>query len=167
MLLFIKKTTFATINKSAGRKYLNYFKRNILQNFIPYFFMEIIGKLIQKLPLQSGISKTGNSWQKQEFVIETLEQYPRKVCANLWGDKTAVLEAMNIDDKVVMTFDLESREFNGKWYTDVKAWKLEPVAANPQAAQTTATSPTAAPANEQPQDFETFTDDGAGDDLPF
>ena len=131
--------------------------------------MEIIGKLIQKLPLQSGISKTGNNWQKQEFVIETLEQYPRKICANLWGDRTAVLESLNIDDKVVMSFDLESREFNGKWYTDVKAWKLDPATANPQqlSPQAQSADPTSAPASDLPQDFETFTDEGGGDDLPF
>jgi len=129
--------------------------------------MEIIGKLIQKLPMQSGISKTGNSWQKQEFVIETLEQFPRKICANLWGEKTAVLETLSIDDKVVMSFDLESREFNGKWYTDIKAYKLEPISSNPQAPQTAQPTPTSAPANELPQEFETFTDEGGGDDLPF
>jgi len=129
--------------------------------------MEIIGKLIQKLPMQSGISKTGNSWQKQEFVIETMEQYPRKICANLWGEKTAALETLNIDNKVVMSFDLESREFNGKWYTDVKAWKLEPVSANPQAAQTAPVTSATIPTNELPQEFDTFTDEGVGDDLPF
>jgi len=129
--------------------------------------MEIIGKLIQKMPMQSGISKTGNSWQKQEFVIETLEQFPRKICANLWGERTAVLETLAIDDKVVMNFDLESREFNGKWYTDVKAYKLEPVITNPQATQTAQTTPIVAPANELPQEFETFADEGVGDDLPF
>jgi hypothetical protein len=128
--------------------------------------MEIIGKLILKMSMQSGISKTGNSWQKQEFVIETLEQFPRKICANLWGERTAVLETLTIDDKVVMSFDLESREFNGKWYTDVKAYKLEPVTTNPQALQTMQTTQTA-PANELPQEFETFTDEEAGDDLPF
>jgi hypothetical protein len=149
--------------------YLNYFNNNILRNYTFIFFMEIIGKLIQKLPMQSGISKTGNSWQKQEFVIETMEQYHRKICANLWGDKTAGLETLNIDDKVVMSFDLESREFQGKWYTDVKAWKVEPVAANPQqpTSQAQTSDPTAAPANELPQEFDTFTDEGGGDDLPF
>jgi hypothetical protein len=132
--------------------------------------MEITGKLIQKMPMQSGISKTGNSWQKQEFVIETMEQYPRKICANLWGDKTAVLETLNIDDKIVMSFDLESREFNGRWYTDVKAWKVDPVSANPQTPQATQnqqTAPTAESSTELPQEFETFTDEGMGDDLPF
>jgi len=134
--------------------------------------MEIIGKLIQRLPLQSGISKTGNSWQKQEFVIETLEQFPRKICANLWGERTAVLETLNIGDKLVMSFDLESREFNGKWYTDVKAYKVDPVAANPQTPPQTqptasAAAPAVAPANELPEEFETFTEEGVGDDLPF
>ena len=129
-----------------------------------------IGKLIQKLPLQSGISKTGNSWQKQEFVIETMEQFPRKICANLWGEKTAVLETLNIDDKIVMSFDLESREFNGKWYTDVKAWKVEAVSATPQATQTRQTAQpetNIAPASDLPQEFESFTDEGISDDLPF
>jgi hypothetical protein len=130
--------------------------------------MEIIGKLIQKMPMQSGISKTGNSWQKQEFVIETLEQYPRKICANLWGERTAVLETLNIDDKIVMSFDLESREFNGRWYTDVKASKIEPVGSNPQQAQsTTATAPAVASANALPQEFDTVADEGMSDDLPF
>lgn len=134
--------------------------------------MELIGKLIMKLPMQSGIGKTGNSWQKQEFVIETLEQYPKKICANLWGDKTAVLESLNIDDKVVMSFDVESREFNGKWYTDVKAFKLDPVGvgAQPTTSRLNPTAPSApaqAPASELPQEFDTFVDNGEGDDLPF
>jgi hypothetical protein len=130
--------------------------------------MEIIGKLIQKMPMQSGISKTGNSWQKQEFVIETLEQYPRKICANLWGERTAVLETLNIDDKIVMSFDLESREFNGKWYTDVKASKIEPVTTNSQPIQQTVSTASAAmPVNELPEEFETYTAEDMGDDLPF
>jgi len=128
--------------------------------------MEIIGKLILKMPMQSGISKTGNSWQKQEFVMETLEQFPRKICANLWGERTAVLETLNIDDKVVMSFDLESREFNGKWYTDVKAYKLEQVTTNSQTPQA-APAPISPAANELPQEFETFTEEREGDDLPF
>ena len=87
--------------------------------------MEIIGKLLQKLPLQAGIGRTGNSWQKQEFVIETIEQYPKKVCANLWGDKLDMLDTVNIGDTVKVSFSIESREFNGKWYTDVRPFRFE------------------------------------------
>ncbi len=134
--------------------------------------MEIIGKLLQKLPLQSGIGRTGNSWQKQEFVIETMEQYPKKVCANLWGDKLDMLDTVNIGDTVKVSFSIESREFNGKWYTDVKAWKIEPATENPMqpAAPAYQQAPAApAPADTLPpmasDDLDTFTD--TGDDLPF
>ncbi len=94
--------------------------------------MEITGKLIQKLPVQSGVSNSGNNWSKAEFVIETVEQYPKKVCSNLWGDRAKALDQFNIGDLITVSFDLESREYNGRWYTDVKAWKVE--AATPAAA---------------------------------
>lgn len=132
--------------------------------------MEIIGKLLQKLPLQSGIGRTGNSWQKQEFVVETIEQYPKKVCANLWGDKVDMLDTVNIGDTVKVSFSLESREFNGKWYTDVKAWKIElstDVSVQPVAAPMTAPMAVSAPAAMPTVDQDTFTDTAVSDDLPF
>lgn len=135
--------------------------------------MEIIGKLLQKLPLQSGIGRTGNSWQKQEFVVETIEQYPKKVCANLWGDKLDMLDKVNVGDTVKVSFSLESREYNGKWYTDVKAWNIEvatDVPAQPIPAQHTATAaPTmpSAPAEMPAPAEDTFTDNAISDDLPF
>jgi len=94
--------------------------------------MEITGKLIQKLPVQSGVSSSGNNWSKAEFVIETIEQYPKKVCANLWGDRARALDQFQEGSLITVSFDLESREFNGRWYTDVRAWKVEP--ATPAAA---------------------------------
>lgn len=93
--------------------------------------MEITGKLIQKLPVQSGVSSSGNNWSKAEFVIETVEQYPKKVCSNLWGDRAKALDQFQLGDLITVSFDLESREYNGRWYTDVKAWKVE--AATPAA----------------------------------
>ena len=86
--------------------------------------MEIKGRIIHVLPLQEGVSKAGNPWKKQEYVLETEEQYPRKVCFNLFGDKVDQYPAA-IGEDVVVSFDLESREFNGRWYTDVRAWKIE------------------------------------------
>ena len=93
--------------------------------------MEITGKLIQKLPVQSGVSTSGNNWSKAEFVIETVEQYPKKVCANLWGDRAKALDQFQIGSLITVSFDLESREYNGRWYTDVKAWRVD--AATPSA----------------------------------
>jgi hypothetical protein len=85
--------------------------------------MEISGKIIQLLPEQSGAGKNGQ-WRKREYVIETQDQYPKKVCFNMWGEKIDQ-NPVNVGDSVKVLFDLESREFNGKWYTDVKAWKIE------------------------------------------
>lgn len=146
--------------------------------------LEITGKLIQKLPMQSGTSaSTGKSWQKQQFVIETVEQYPRKICAMLWGDKADMLNQYNIGDMMKVSFDVESREYQGRWYTDVKAWKIEhaseampgipePMAYNPAGTppHTAYVAPTTEPAG-MPVDFptsdDTFTDSGMTDDLPF
>lgn len=85
--------------------------------------MEIEGKIIQINPLQSGEGKNG-TWKKQEFIIETKSQYPKKVCIVAWGDKIDQFNLQqNVDVKV--SIDIESREFNGRWYTDVRAWKVE------------------------------------------
>ena len=71
--------------------------------------MEIKGRIIHVLPLQEGVSKAGNPWKKQEYVFgDKVDQYPAA-----------------IGEDVVVSFDLESREFNGRWYTDVRAWKIE------------------------------------------
>jgi hypothetical protein len=87
--------------------------------------MDIKGKIIELLPEQNGEGKNGK-WRKREYVIEIPGQYPRKVCFNLWGDKIDQFP-MKAGDEVSVSFDLESRDFNGKWYTDVKAWKVEPL----------------------------------------
>lgn len=85
--------------------------------------MELIGKIIKVLPLQSGTGKNG-TWKKQDYVIETTGQVSRKVCFNIWGDKIDQYKLAEGND-VKVSFDLESREYNGKWYTDVKAWKVD------------------------------------------
>src|SRR5690606_40324971 len=85
--------------------------------------MEVKGKVIQLLPMQSGMGKKG-PWKKQEFIIETQSQYPKKICLSAWGDKVDQFN-LAVDDVVNVTVDLESREYNGRWYTEARAWKLE------------------------------------------
>ena len=85
--------------------------------------MEIIGKLVQVLPLQTGTSKNGE-WKKQDIIIETPGQYPKKVCIAIWGDRINPAQ-LQTGNQLKISFDVESREFNGRWYTDVKAWKIE------------------------------------------
>lgn len=84
--------------------------------------MEIAGKIIRLLPLQSGTGKNG-IWKKQEFILETAAQVPRKICFSLWGDKIDQFNLKEGEDAEV-SFDLESREFNGRWYTEAKGWKV-------------------------------------------
>ena len=84
--------------------------------------MEINGKIIELLPVKSGESANG-TWRKQEYILETEGQYPKKVCFMAWGDKIDEF-GIKQGDNLVVSVDLESREFNGRWYTDVKAWKV-------------------------------------------
>jgi hypothetical protein len=90
--------------------------------------MEIKGKIIEVLPEKSGQSENGE-WRKQEYVLETDAQYPKKVCFMAWGDK---VNQFNIkkDENVEVSIDVESREYNGRWYTDVKAWKVSRIGAD-------------------------------------
>ncbi len=85
--------------------------------------MELTGKIIQVLPKQTGEGKNG-TWEKQEYIIETQTQYPKKVCFNLWGAKISQLNIQE-GEFISIGIDLESREYNGRWYTDVRAWKVD------------------------------------------
>ena len=87
--------------------------------------MEIQGKVIQILPQQSGVGRNGNPWAVQPFVIETLEQYPKKVHIELFGADRINNNPFSVDEVVKVQFDIESREFNGRWYTSLRAWKVE------------------------------------------
>lgn len=87
--------------------------------------LEITAKLIKLFPAQTGVGKNGN-WTKRDFLVETIETYPKKVCLNAWNEKAIELERFAIGDIYKISFNIESREFNERWYTDVRAWKIEP-----------------------------------------
>ena len=89
--------------------------------------MEISGKIIVVLPLQQGISKNGNPWQKQEYVLETHDQYPKKVCFQLFGEDRIHQAAIQPGEELTVSFDIDSREYQGRWYTSINAWKVERV----------------------------------------
>ena len=92
--------------------------------------LELEGRIARKLPVQQGTSARG-AWAKQDFIFEYQEgNYPSQVCMNVWGeDKVKELERYHVGDKVKISFNLSSREYNGRWYTDVRAWRIEPAAA--------------------------------------
>jgi hypothetical protein len=94
--------------------------------------MQLTAKLIQLLPLQTGSGKNGQ-WKKQDIIVETEGQYPKKVCISIWGDKIDE-KNLQVGNQLKIDFDVESREFNGRWYTDVKAWKVEPMGSGGQSS---------------------------------
>jgi hypothetical protein len=109
--------------------------------------MEVEGKIILALPEQSGVSRAGNNWKKREYVLETHETYPKKVHFVLFGDR-ADQYPLNVGDEVRVSFDVNSREFNGRWYTSIDAWKVEPATAPAQGGYAAPAAPAygAAPA---------------------
>jgi len=126
--------------------------------------LEITGKLIKTLTVQSGTNARG-TWSKQEFILETLEQYPRKVCISAWGERVNELSALQENDILKVTFNLESREYNERWYTDVRAWRIEK-----QVAAGAVASPAAAantPPPPLPPEETSFINQQEVDDLPF
>jgi hypothetical protein len=85
--------------------------------------MQLTARLVQLLPLQTGTGKNGQ-WKKQDIIVETDATYPKKICVSVWGDKIDA-SGLQPGNLLKIDFDVESREFNGRWYTDVKAWKIE------------------------------------------
>ncbi|MCD8394752.1 MAG: DUF3127 domain-containing protein [Bacteroidales bacterium] len=136
--------------------------------------MEITGKIILALPEASGTSKAGNPWKKREYVLETQENYPRKVFFDFFGER-ADQYPLNVGETVKLSFDIESREYQGRWFTSIRGWKAEKVDANAAAAAAApaqaapAVAPAqggyAAPASQTPPP--SLSPQAGEDDLPF
>jgi hypothetical protein len=124
--------------------------------------LDITGKIIKVMPEQSGAGKKG-TWVKQEFVIETAEQYPKKICCSAWGDKVETLRGFSEGDVVKVSFNLESREYNEKWYTDIRAWKIEPMGSGSASAD----SGTQKSKPAKKDDVDPFNNIEGEEDLPF
>jgi hypothetical protein len=89
--------------------------------------MQLTAKILTLLPLQTGNGKNGD-WKKQDFILETGDTYPKKICISVWGDKINS-QVLVVGNELKIDFDVESREYNGRWYTDVKAWRIELISA--------------------------------------
>jgi hypothetical protein len=120
--------------------------------------MEIIGKVAQLLPLVTGQGRNGE-WRKQEFVLEIAEgQFPKKICFSLWGDKIDQA-GLRVGENAKVFFDLESREYNGRWFTEAKAWRVEKQGAAAPVQTSSPQMPSDPPAS--------FNAAPVEDDLPF
>lgn len=132
--------------------------------------MELIGKLERVLDPETGQGKNG-PWKKQLFVVETLGNFPKKVAFQVWGDKADGLANFRTGDIVKVYFDPESREFNGKFYTDLRAWRID---AENGASNSGYTNSAPSPQNTHVDQIPSYQNDdfnassqGMDDDLPF
>ena len=138
--------------------------------------LQINGRVIEVLDEQSGEGRNG-PWRKREFILETEGNYPKKICIVQWGDE---IDQSNVveGEQITAHIDIQSREYNGRWYTDVKAWRIqrEGAAAGAGAAGSGAAGPGAPGEGAAGQGAGSETAGGASpsdydpdedDDLPF
>lgn len=127
--------------------------------------MELTGKIIAVMEARGGVSaRTGNSWKTQEYVLEVPGQYPKRCVFNVFGEDRINQFNIQNGDELTIQFDIDAREYNGRWYNDVRAYNVirgqQPVAgAFVAAAPSAATSPF--PPAQEP------ASEGSSDDLPF
>ena len=135
--------------------------------------MEITGKVVRLGGLTEGTSAKG-PWRKQDLIIETDEQYPKTVCLTCWTNQINEIQNMVPGQLIKAQIDISSREFNGKWYTDVRVWRFDPITAQAPAQPVTQqpvtqavhqTPPPTVPTG-GPEDY-FGSDSSNGDDLPF
>ena len=135
--------------------------------------MELTGKIIAILPAQGGVSqRTGNPWKSQDYVIETQEIYPKKCCFSVFGDEKIQQMNIQLGETLTVSLDINANEYQGKWYNQVRAWKVERMA---QAQQTNAAQgcqpyyPNQQPAQAPPQPQAPMQQPAAAEEqsLPF
>ena len=115
--------------------------------------LSIKGKLSSKLSIESGTSKAGKEWKKQSFIVDTGAQYNPEICFQLFGEeKIDILTNYNEGDEVEVAFNLSSREYNGRYFHNVDAWRIEQI------------TPRDTSENENIPSFENNNEE---DDLPF
>ena len=124
--------------------------------------LTISGRIDSVLPLQQGESKAGKSWQKQEYILDTGGQYPKKVCFSLFGESITKFP-LQVGQDVAVSIDIESREWNSKWYTEVRAWNVTYSEQQPQLQAQPAPQPPVV----QPSPTQLQPAPKAADELPF
>ncbi|MEE1309836.1 MAG: DUF3127 domain-containing protein [Bacteroidaceae bacterium] len=127
--------------------------------------MELTGKIITEFNERGGVSnRTGNEWKAKSFVLEVPGEYPRKLVFDVFGSDR--LQAFNIQvgETLTVHFDIDAHEYNGRWFNDIRAFRIDRPQAAPQAAPQFE-----APVQAQaaPIDTTPFEAPSATDDLPF
>ena len=123
--------------------------------------MELAGRVIAVLEPKGGTSRNGNEWKVQEYVIETHDQYPRRMCFDVFGDDKIKQFNIQVGEELNVSFDIDAREWQGRWFNSIRAWKVERVSAGAPMAPGAPVPPPAPSATPE------FTLGDAKDDLPF
>lgn len=141
--------------------------------------MELEARLIMELPEEGGTSRNGNQWRKKSWVFETFGQYPRKAKVDAMNAQIDNLaRVLEVGKTYTISIDPDSREFNGRWYTDLRIWQARESQGNGQGApaqqEANPFGAPAAPAFPGANAAPTFSGDAAAafpsdaaDDLPF
>ena len=138
--------------------------------------MEITGKIIAVLPAQGGVSqRTGNQWKSQDYVIETHDQYPKKCCFRVFGEEKINQFNIQLGEEMTVSFDIDSHEYQGRWFNDVRAWAVNRNIQAPGAVPGAGVAPAApipgvapaAPAEAPFPPQQPAAEGGSADDLPF
>lgn len=129
--------------------------------------MELQGRVIAVLESREGTSARG-PWKSQEYVIETHDQYPRKMVFNIFGADRIDQFAIKAGEEIIVSFDIDAHEYNGRWFNNIRAWNIQRVdAAAAQAASVPPAAAPQAPAGGSQEPFPPAASDSAADDLPF
>lgn len=140
--------------------------------------MDLQGKIIAVLPERGGVSnRTGQEWKAQSFVLETHESYPHKMVFDVFGSDRLARFNIQVGQEVMVSFDIDAHEYQGRWYNSIRAYDVrlvDPntvgmVGAQPGAPAAAAPTATAAPTQPNPAPFppQQPSADGGADDLPF
>ena len=134
--------------------------------------MDLTGKIIAVLQARSGVSqRTGNSWMTQEYVMEIPGQYPRHMVFNIFGEDRIKQFNIQVGEDVTVSFDIDAREYNGRWFNDIRAYNVvrgaapvaTPAQGAPFASQAATQQDAASPFPPAPE----TVGEGSADDLPF
>lgn len=124
--------------------------------------MELQGKVIAVLPERSGVSARGE-WKTQDYVIETHDQYPRKMVFNVFGADRIAQFAIKAGEEITVSFDIDAHEYKGRWFNSIRAWNIQRV----DAAASQAASPVPAADAQAPFPPAAQSEEESADDLPF
>ena len=109
--------------------------------------MEIQGKVIAVLPERSGISQRGE-WRSQTYVIETQEQYPKKMAFDVFGGDRIVNFGIHLGEVIDVSFDIDAHEYQGRYFNQIRAWNVTKVSQQAMASSANAAG-VANPTNQQ------------------